>query len=123
VAPPYLSNPSPNDGATLHADRHTAKRTPISFVVNNPDNLHWVVWLKFRNTDRPHLAYSSVVGFLPPFDSDSSTWISSTGRLTILQQDGWQDEIEFVGLNNTADVAVTAVRPGGAGSNAPPHAP
>lgn len=120
-AAPTLSDFDPANGLDLGVDRNTAKFTPISFTVNNPDSDRFSVWIKLRNDIRGHVAYDSVVGFLPPFDNVASTFIS--GRMTVLQQAGWQDNVEGIFVGGRSDSAIVPIRPGGPGSDTPPDAP
>lgn len=123
VVEPTLDSFIPANGLNLGVNRNTAKYTPLSFRVVNPSARRFSIWLKFRNSIFGSLVYDSVVGFLPPFNNVASTYILGTGAMTILQQSGWQDNIEGVFLGGRADAAIVPVRPGGPGSSNPPNAP
>lgn len=118
---PYLANPYPADGSTLALDRQTARHTTVSFDVVNYTT-KFSIWIKWVNDDHGFLVYDSTVGFLPPFDSPHSYW-NGTGRMTVYQHGGWQDDIECFSLGGQADPTKIPVRYGGPGSQKPPHAP
>lgn len=121
AAEPYLANPFPADGSTLALDRQTARHTVVSFDVVNYTT-RFAIWIKFINDDHGFMVYDSTVGFLPPYDSPFSYW-NGTGHMSVYQQGGWQDDIEWFGLGGQGDADRLQVRYGGAGSQKPPHAP
>lgn len=123
--PPTLDNPFPANEDDIAATRAAARYTPVAFDVLNPDQMPYVLWVKFRNDDRGFVVYDSVVGFLPPF---TGLWTAGAtpadpGRLTVFEDGGWQDAIEWLGLGGGADPSIIVVRAGMYGSDNPPDAP
>ncbi len=106
-----LIDPSPTVDADIAATRAIARYTPVSFTVDNPTDTSYGIWIKFRNEDRGFMVFDSVVGFLPPFTHVLSTF--SADVMTVLQQGGWQDDIEWIGVAGQADPNILTVRTGG----------
>lgn len=121
-----LDNPSPADDAIIDPERPTARYLPVSFDVINHGEIPYCIWVKYRNDDRGFVVYDSVVGFLPPF---TGTWVApadpttDSGRLTVYQDGGWEDDISWLGLGGQANADIILVRAGLEGSDAPPDAP
>lgn len=125
-----LAWPDARQGLTITSDRSTARYTPVSFNVYNADS-QFCLLIKFRNDDRVYVAYDNAVGFRPPFNSDLSTFLTSATvgpngesggrRMTILQNGGWQDSIEWLGIGGDTDPNTNTVYKGKGASVDPPR--
>jgi hypothetical protein len=97
ITEPSFTSVDPADGSVLSGTDAT-----LSFTVVNPDEVPFVLHLKFTAESRTFVVYDSDSGFHHPFTGTVDDSDPTAVEFTVRQLGGWQDAIEDLRIGGVA---------------------